>query len=79
MRPQLDNKTDVEEFINFYWLKEELFSFCRTYDLPSNGSKDEMTKRIYEYLKTGKIATPTTKRQFQSGTEFLLKRNKGRK
>lgn len=63
MRPLLDNKTDAEEFINFYWLKEELFSFCRTYDLPANGSKDEMTKRIYEYLKTGKISTPTTKRR----------------
>lgn len=55
MRPKLNLKTDPEEFFNFYWLKEELDEFCNLYYLPRSGSKDDLTKRIYEFLKTGKV------------------------
>jgi len=63
LRPRLNDKTDSEEFINFYWLKEELFSFCKDLGLSASGSKNDMTQRIYEYLKTGKIVTPTKKKK----------------
>lgn len=55
MRPKLNLKTDPEEFINFYWLKEELDEFCNLYNLPRSGSKGDLTNRIYEFLKTGRI------------------------
>jgi len=55
MRPKLNLNTDPEEFINFYWLKEELDEFCNLYNLPRSGSKGDLTNRIYEFLKTGRI------------------------
>lgn len=61
MRPKLDKNTDADDFINFYWLKEELYSFCKSFGLPRSGRKDDITHRIYEYLKTGKVITPTKK------------------
>ncbi len=68
MRPKLNIKTDAEEFINFYWLKEELFSFCKNTDLPTSGSKDVLTQRIYEYLRTGNIITQTIKSENKKKT-----------
>lgn len=65
MRPKLGKNTKPEEFLDFYWLKDELFSFCKYYDLPRNGSKDELTKRIYIYLKTGNIAEPPKNKQIK--------------
>ncbi len=53
MRPELDKTTDPDEFLNYYWLKEELLSFCRKHNLPGSGSKGELTERIYEYLRPG--------------------------
>ncbi len=58
MRPKLDMKINPDQFINYYWLKEELFNFCKKNDLPAAGSKEELTKRIHHYLKTGKIILP---------------------
>ena len=61
MRPKLNLKTNSEEFLNYYWLKTELISFCKINNLPGSGSKDELTARIYEYLKSGKIIKPLKK------------------
>ncbi|MGL1893657.1 MAG: SAP domain-containing protein [Spirochaetaceae bacterium] len=58
MRPLLDTKIDPEEFLSFYWLKEELFTFCKMNSLPGSGSKDDITSRIYKYLKTGEVIKP---------------------
>ncbi len=55
MRPKLDKEIAPDDFLDYYWLKEELFSFCKNYSLPTNGSKNELTKRIYEYLRNGRI------------------------
>ncbi len=62
MRPKLDKNTKAETFIDFYWLKEELVSFCKRYSLPASGSKDELTQRIHEYLKTGKVVPAMKKK-----------------
>jgi len=61
MRPQLNLKLNSEEFINYYWLKEELYNFCKACGIPGSGSKKELTERIYEYLKSGKVIHPQKK------------------
>ncbi|HRX17090.1 MAG TPA: SAP domain-containing protein, partial [Spirochaetota bacterium] len=58
MRPELNLKINPQEFLNYYWLKEELSVFCKQNNLPGSGSKDELTNRIYLFLKTGKITEP---------------------
>ena len=51
-RPTLSVKLTAAEFKNYY-LKEELFSFCRECGLQATGSKNELTERIADYLETG--------------------------
>ncbi|PID28066.1 MAG: cytoplasmic protein [Candidatus Cloacimonadota bacterium] len=59
-RPILDKKIDVQDFKDFYWLKEELVKFCRKNGISYVGGKIEITDRIIEYLETGKIRKPKT-------------------
>ena len=62
-RPPLNKNIKVEDFREFYWLKEELVNFCRREGLRKQGSKIELAERIEEYLKTGKKgATKNTKK-----------------
>ncbi|MDX8046221.1 DUF6434 domain-containing protein [Gracilibacillus sp. S3-1-1] len=54
MEKQIINKNlDVHTFRNFYYLKEELITFCKQEDLQATGSKEELTNRIAHYLETG--------------------------
>ncbi len=62
-RPILDEKISVQDFKDFYWLKEELVKFCRKTGISYAGGKIEITNRIIEYLETGKITKPATTRQ----------------
>ncbi len=52
-RPSLSVKLTAAEFKNYYYLKEELVSFCREFGLQATGSKNELTERIAHYLETG--------------------------
>ncbi|MCH5296219.1 MAG: SAP domain-containing protein [Ruminococcus sp.] len=63
-RPILDKELDSRIFLDYYWLKDELVSFCRKYNLPTSGGKQELTDRIAYYLDTGKVkpASATVKR-----------------
>ena len=54
-RPELSIKLKSNEFLEYYYLKEELVSFCRENGLPASGGKAELTERIAYYLDTGKI------------------------
>ena len=54
-RPKLNKDIRIEDFRDFYWLKKELVSFCREVGISSGGGKIEITNRIIEYLKTGKV------------------------
>lgn len=54
-RPPLNQKLDGSTFRSYYYLKEELVSFCRDNGLPTSGSKEELTERIAIYLDTGKV------------------------
>ena len=56
-RPVLTPKTPVQDFLEFYWLKEELIDFCQRHGLRTSGGKIEITQRIAQYLRTGKVPT----------------------
>ncbi len=54
-KPILDKDISLEDFNDFYWLKEELIHFCRTIGISSTGGKIEIADRIRTYLATGEI------------------------
>ncbi len=62
-RPDLNPSIPPEEFKNYYWLKEELVSFCTQAKLPTSGDKIEITERIYYFLTTKKIKPQKTKKK----------------
>ena len=51
---------------DFYWLKEELQSFCRENGISASGSKIEITDRIEIFLRTGEIKKPIRKSKVNS-------------
>ncbi|MEH7237747.1 DUF6434 domain-containing protein [Bacillus sp. JJ1562] len=61
MRPKLSKDISVDSFVDFYWLKEELQSFCKENGLSASGSKIEISNRIEVFLKTGEIKKPARK------------------
>lgn len=63
MRPNLTKDMKVEQFRNYYWLKEELQTFCRELEMSPAGSKIELTERIVHFLQTGERQKPLRKKQ----------------
>jgi hypothetical protein len=61
MRPELTKSISVENFKEFYWLKEELQTFCRENGISTSGSKIEISGRIELFLRTGEIKKPIRK------------------
>ena len=43
MRPKLSNSLAYDDFLDYYWLKEELVVFCRNSSIPSGGAKKELS------------------------------------
>lgn len=56
-RPELSQQVSEAQFRQFYYLKEELVSFCRQEKLQTSGSKQELTERIAHFLTTGERKT----------------------
>ena len=54
-RPALTLGLKKRDFLEYYYLKEELVRFCRENGLPTSGDKKELTERIAHYLDTGKV------------------------
>lgn len=52
-RPILSKQLENDTFLQYYYLKEELVAFCRENGLSSTGGKQDITKRIEHFLKTG--------------------------
>ena len=52
-RPDLKIGLSADEFKKFYYLKEELVTFCRENGLYTTGGKMELTERIITFLNTG--------------------------
>ncbi len=76
-RPRLDKNISLEDFNDFYWLKEELIHFCRTIGISSSGGKIEISNRIRTYLSTGEIIRKVSRQQttskFDWANEVLTK------
>ena len=53
MRPPLTRAISPKDFRDFYWLKKELLDFCKSCELSTSGSKNELSLRIFHFLKTG--------------------------
>ncbi|WP_010094681.1 DUF6434 domain-containing protein [Ornithinibacillus scapharcae] len=58
MRPNLTKDISVEDFRDFYWLKEELQAFCRENGISASGSKLELSSSIELFLRTGEVLKP---------------------
>jgi hypothetical protein len=54
-RPELTPAISAKDFYDYYWLKAELVDFCRQQGLPSSGSKQDVSKRIEHFLRTGEV------------------------
>ncbi|WHX64633.1 SAP domain-containing protein [Peribacillus frigoritolerans] len=65
LRPNLSKDISIESFKDFYWLKEELQTFCRENGISSTGSKIEISDRIETFLRTGGIKNPIRKTKNQ--------------
>lgn len=52
-RPVLNKEISIDDFKQFYWLKQELQDFCKKNEIHSNGAKIEIAKRIECFLNTG--------------------------
>ncbi|MEM1044353.1 MAG: DUF6434 domain-containing protein [Bacteroidota bacterium] len=61
-RPPLTGTLDADDFLDFYWLKDELVAFCRHEGLPTGGPKVEVRDRIAAYLRDGSVLRPTPRR-----------------
>lgn len=57
-RPILTEHTPADDFASFYWLKEELVTFCRAQGLSTQGSKQELSARIRQFLESGTAQKP---------------------
>jgi len=66
LRPELTKEITLLEFQQNYWLKEELTSFCRAQNLPTSGGKLELSKRIEQFLSSGKVEKPIVKHKTHS-------------
>src|SRR5690554_6931278 len=53
-RPNLDKSISLDDFNDFYWLKEELVDFCKRVGISTSGSKIQISDRIRHYILTGK-------------------------
>lgn len=63
-RPILSKELEYDTFLQYYYLKEELVVFCKENGLSTNGGKQDITKRIEHFLKTGeKLVEPVVKRK----------------
>ncbi|MEK5039350.1 DUF6434 domain-containing protein [Sporosarcina sp. FSL K6-3457] len=74
MRPILSKELNVQQFSDFYWLKEELQTFCRDNGMSAAGSKIEIADRITTFLQTGEIKKPlrNTTGKVKSQTQTTL-------
>ena len=61
-RPELTIELKSKEFLEYYYLKEELVYFCRENGLPASGGKTELMERIAYFLDTGKVSAAKTVR-----------------
>ena len=69
-RPALTLGLKSKDFLEYYYLKEELVQFCRDNGLPASGGKQELTERIATFLDTGKIKETSSRSPVRSGKKI---------
>ena len=69
-RPELTDAISIQNFQDFYWLKEELVTFCRAKGIKHSGGKMEIADRISNYLATGQISKPSVKTVPKASSRF---------
>ena len=72
-RPVLDRNLDSKTFRDYYYLKEELVSFCRENGIPVSGGKIEITDRIAYFLDTGKILPAPAERKKATAISVIIR------
>ena len=55
IRPDFDDIRSYEEFLKYYWYREELIKICKAHGLKADGSKIELNKVIEAYFAGEKI------------------------
>lgn len=55
MRPILSKDLDPDIFLQYYYLGIELHDFCKENNIPIEGNKQNITKKIEHFLRTGEI------------------------
>jgi hypothetical protein len=53
--PPLNKSLSVDVFKQHYYDKKELMKFCRDTGISTGGLKEDLTKRVEIYLRTGKV------------------------
>lgn len=71
-RPDLKIGLNANEFNQFYYLKEELVSFCRDNGIATIGGKVEISERNYIYLDTGIKVENVKKMLIQNNAPEIL-------
>jgi hypothetical protein len=66
LRPTLNRETSIDTFKEYYWLKEELQTFCRNNGISASRSKIELSEQIATFLETGEIRKPVRKSKLTS-------------
>lgn len=69
-RPLLSTNLSSADFKQYYYLKNELKSFCRQNKLKTTGSKHELNLRISYFLETGKAKNESRARRPKK--EYIL-------
>ena len=54
-RPDFDSINSYEEFLKYYWYREELIKICKAHGLKADGSKIELNKVIEAYFSGEKL------------------------
>ncbi len=67
-RPPLNKDISVDDFKSFYWLKNELYVFCKSHNLHRSGSKIELSNIIEQFLIDGTI--PKVKTKLKAHSKF---------
>lgn len=69
-RPDLDKNISLEDFKDYYWLKEELVIFCKQIGIDHTGGKIEISERIELFISTGCISGKGNNRIEKKKSDF---------
>lgn len=69
-RPELDKYISLQDFKDFYWLKEELVTFGKKIGIDTSGGKIDITERIAEYIQSGFVIKKANSRKQSRTSKF---------